>query len=645
MNTGNSWDDSFVNDQPNGQQIIQLNQLNNNSPHQIYENTHQKHRTNKLDYRPSTRTVSSGDSCYSDRYVSSDDDNSAEDDLDIGHELDDEFNCSIDQNENSLNSSVNSDKSSTLRQTLSKARYHLSFDKWKNHNQNHSISHLSSGGVGGSGGNNNNNIVYSPNNSNTMPATTATPSTSSPNTTNESFSRLSRWFSIRRGSVNQYDMRGVNGIEKEHNRRNSIDHVDLSSLPPPNKVGSVGKKMSKLLESEEDPLAYAIEGFNMTRNNGTLEKAQLERRQNPPELPPPPLNLSPQQQKRRHIVAAIVHSENNYVAALQRLVNGYKKPLEESNPPILNHSKIGTLFHRLPEILQLHTLFRIALADYVRNWDKDERIGDVFVASFSKSIVLEVYSNFINNFSIAMDLARSEAKRKSALADFLKVKQISAHDRLSFFGLMVKPVQRFPQFILFLQDLLKHTPQGHHDRMSLQLALTQLESLAEMLNERKREAEQYQAFREMLAQISGSFNIRSLLPTSAGSSANNTPDITNRNRYLLREDNVTQLEFNQSGLLVKSKKRRLLLLNDKVVCVSVAPKQSSDFGATEKLTFKWMYPVQDVEILDNNQSTTLSRILTAGMLSVTNRRSNVIIKKFILNILSYKFIEKSRFFF
>lgn len=50
-----------------------------------------------------------------------------------------------------------------------------------------------------------------------------------------------------------------------------------------------------------------------------------------------------------------------------------------------------------------------------------------------------------------MDLAKMEAKRKSALADFFKVKQISAHDRLSFFGLMVKPVQRFPQFILFLQ--------------------------------------------------------------------------------------------------------------------------------------------------------------------------------------------------
>lgn len=200
-----------------------------------------------------------------------------------------------------------------------------------------------------------------------------------------------------------------------------------------------------------------------------------------------------------------------------------------------------------------------------------------------------------------MELAKMEAKRKSALADFFKVKQISAHDRLSFFGLMVKPVQRFPQFILFLQvssfvvcpmnaslsniellqDLLKHTPQDHHDRMSLQLALTQLESLAEMLNERKREAEQYQAFKEMLGHISGTFNTRSLSSTG------------NRHRYLLREDNLTQIEFNHSGFIVKSKPRRLLLLNDKVICVSVAPRQSQDFGATEKLTFKWICPVTD----------------------------------------------------
>jgi len=276
---------------------------------------------------------------------------------------------------------------------------------------------------------------------------------------------------------------------------------------------------------------------------------------------------------------------------------------------VLNPVKIATLFHCLPDILHSHKLFRISLAECVRNWDRDEKIGDCFVSAFGKPQLLEIYSGFINNFSAAMELAKMEEKRKSALADFFKVKQISAHDRLSFFGLMVKPVQRFPQFILFLQDLLKYTPQGHHDRMSLQLALSQLELLAELLNESKREAEQYQAFKEMLGHISGTFNARSLSLSSVSVSDSAGG---HRPRYLLREDNVTHMEFNQAGFIVKCKQRRLLLLNDKVICVSVAPKQSHDFGATEKLTFKWMFPVNDVEIVDNSTSATLSRILTAG---------------------------------
>lgn len=117
---------------------------------------------------------------------------------------------------------------------------------------------------------------------------------------------------------------------------------------------------------------------------------------------------------------------------LSRRAQDYKKPLEDSNPPILNSSKIAILFHRLPEILHCHTLFRIALSECVRNWDQEEKVADAFIASFGKPIILEIYSGFINNFSAAMELAKSEAKRKSALADFFKVKQISARSTFLF---------------------------------------------------------------------------------------------------------------------------------------------------------------------------------------------------------------------
>ncbi len=347
------------------------------------------------------------------------------------------------------------------------------------------------------------------------------------------------------------------------------------------------------------------------------------RRCQPPALPPAPTNLTSAQLKRRHIISSLVHSENNYVASLQRLVNDYKKPLEDSNPPIVSSSKVSIMFHRVPDILQCHTLFRIALSEAIKNWDKEEKIGDVFVANFSKALVLEIYSDFINNFTAAMECAKQESKRKSALADFLKVKQITAHDRVSFFGLMVKPVQRFPQFILLLQDLLKETPPGHPDRMALQLALTTLESLAEMLNERKREAEQFAAFRDKLRSISGKLSTprpsSSDLLNNENSMHHQGHQGGNGGRFLLREDDVMQLEFNTQGLFSRSKPRRLILLNDLLVCVAVNgrssevdPSSSISTSANERLTLKWAVPVSDVEVIDGAAGGTLARVLAYG---------------------------------
>lgn len=59
----------------------------------------------------------------------------------------------------------------------------------------------------------------------------------------------------------------------------------------------------------------------MEEETSFLNCTPQQRRQLPPTLPPAPPNLTPQQVKRRMIVAAIVHSENSYVATLQKLVN------------------------------------------------------------------------------------------------------------------------------------------------------------------------------------------------------------------------------------------------------------------------------------------------------------------------------------
>ena len=105
-----------------------------------------------------------------------------------------------------------------------------------------------------------------------------------------------------------------------------------------------------------------------------------------------------------------------------------------------------------------------------------------------------------------------------------------------------------------------------------------------------------QAFRETLRRLNGKFSMRSLADT---------------NRYLLREDNATRLEFGTNGTITKSKSRRLVLLNDLVVCVSVAGKTAEEASAPDRLTLKWSVPVTDVEIQETSTSLTLSHVITA----------------------------------
>ncbi|KPJ08449.1 Rho guanine nucleotide exchange factor 10-like protein [Papilio machaon] len=396
------------------------------------------------------------------------------------------------------------------------------------------------------------------------------------------------------------------------------DTDKMPKLPEIIQVLSVSDAKMFCVKILHDKAQYAMTTFDLEEDMFSCGGEVRGGRVPPPSLGPPPDALTAVQLRRRHVVAAIIHSENSYVATLQRLVNDYKKPLEESSPAILNASKIQTLFHRLPDILQCHLHFRTALADCAATWDRDEKIGEVFLNAFSKAVVLDVYSDFINNFSVAMELAKMESKRKSALADFFKVKQISAHDRLSFFGLMVKPVQRFPQFIMFLQDLLKHTPPGHADRVALQRALTRLEALAEALNERKRDAERTQAFRAALRRLTrgGVAGAGGAGGTARFGAARLLASRADR-RHLLRQDDLLQLEFNQSGALTKCKPRRLLLLNDLVVCVSVGAG-----GDAERLGLKWAHPVHDVDVLDTGTSPTLSRVLAQGMNRSGSLRSN-----------------------
>uniref|UniRef100_A0A671MGQ0 Rho guanine nucleotide exchange factor 10-like n=1 Tax=Sinocyclocheilus anshuiensis TaxID=1608454 RepID=A0A671MGQ0_9TELE len=305
---------------------------------------------------------------------------------------------------------------------------------------------------------------------------------------------------------------------------------------------------------------------------------------------------------RRCILEMILESEKNYLEALKRILEQYEKSLAEIEPRLLSDRKRKVVFYRIREILQCHALFQMALASRVSDWDELEMIGDVFVASFSKSMVLDAYSEYVNNVSLAMGVVRKSCAAKPSFLDFLKHRQETSKDHLTLYGLMMKPIQRFPQFILLLQDMLKNTPVGHPDRLPLQMALTELETLAEKLNERKREADQRCEIRH-IAKAMNEHYLSKLL--SSGS------------RYLIRSDDVVETVYNDRGEIIKTKERRIFLLNDVLMCatpnwrydplhtsINCDNCQSELFSVPsgQRFLLKWSVPLSLVEVVEFGSS-------------------------------------------
>ncbi|KAM9635555.1 rho guanine nucleotide exchange factor 10 isoform 3-T3 [Trichechus inunguis] len=303
-------------------------------------------------------------------------------------------------------------------------------------------------------------------------------------------------------------------------------------------------------------------------------------------MTPMPEGLSQQQVVRRYILGSVVDSEKNYVDALKRILEQYEKPLSEMEPKILSERKLKMVFYRIKEILQCHSMFQIALASRVSEWDSVEMIGDVFVASFSKSMVLDAYSEYVNNFSTAVAVLKKTCATKPAFLEFLKQCQESSPDRITLYSLMMKPIQRFPQFILLLQDMLKNTSKGHPDRLPLQMALTELETLAEKLNERKRDADQ----RCEIKQIAKAINERYLNKL-----------LSSGNRYLIRSDDMIETVYNDRGEIVKTKERRIFMLNDVLMCATVSARTSHESNAmistSQRYLLKWSVPLGHVEVI------------------------------------------------
>ncbi|XP_073324983.1 rho guanine nucleotide exchange factor 10-like protein [Pagrus major] len=390
--------------------------------------------------------------------------------------------------------------------------------------------------------------------------------------------KTKRELAMRLSGKHNYDIK-VQQLMKAA-RSGTKDGLEKTKIAVMRKVSFLQRKDQ--LEEEDDA--------------GYLDVAMSEERHPPPQLSPMPEGLTSHQVVRRHILGSIIQSERSYLESLRRILQEYHRPLMEADPRILSPRKIRPIFYRIREITQCHSMFQIALASRVAEWDSSEKIGDLFVASFSKSMVLDVYSDYVNNFTNAMALIKKACMSKPAFLEFLKKKQASSVDRITLYGLMVKPIQRFPQFILLLQDMLKNTPKGHVDRLPLQLALTELEMLAEKLNEQKRVADQIAETQQLARSVSDRL-LSKQLNSEQGS--------------LVLCETLIETVYGERGQVLKSKERKVFLFDDVLICANINVKGPPDISSLvpigPKYTMKWSAPLQQVQVVEVGQEGSQSK--------------------------------------
>lgn len=102
--------------------------------------------------------------------------------------------------------------------------------------------------------------------------------------------------------------------------------------------------------------------------------------------------------------------------------------------------------------------------------------------------MLESYIAFVNNWNKAKDAIRTTKTTRPAFAKFLDTMARDHKGKLSLDTLLIKPVQKFPNYELIFQRLCKHTDADHPDFSVCQEALKLVHDILVQLNCKEREA-------------------------------------------------------------------------------------------------------------------------------------------------------------
>ncbi|XP_069615525.1 rho guanine nucleotide exchange factor 17 [Ranitomeya imitator] len=301
---------------------------------------------------------------------------------------------------------------------------------------------------------------------------------------------------------------------------------------------------------------------------------------------------------RKHVFLTLLDTEQSYVESLRTLMEGYMKPLKQpENSFLCDPSLVDEIFDHIPELLEHHEQFLEQVSYCMQNWADIQTVGDILGQSFSKEILVSIYSAYIDNFLNAKDAVRIAKEARPAFIKFLEQCTRENKEKQALSDLMIKPVQRIPRYELIVKDLLKHTPEDHPDHLCLLGAQRNIKQLAERINKGMRSAEEAERDTRILQEIEAHIEGMEDLPVPF--------------RRFVRQEMVVEVKA-----VGGKKDRSLFLFTDLLLCTTLKRKSGSlrrssmnlytaasviDIASKYKLL--WKLPLEDVDVVKGTSQT------------------------------------------
>jgi hypothetical protein len=218
---------------------------------------------------------------------------------------------------------------------------------------------------------------------------------------------------------------------------------------------------------------------------------------------------------RRRIAEELLTTEFSYGDGLGHLISTFRASCEEvvggtltwdgktatqhslalpprhRTPLSLTKELLQDIFCNVESILLLHSLVLSQLEKRINHeWGhSSSRIGDVFTSLAEQ---FKVYIQYVNNYDHAVTLLRELRSKDPKLDSFLRHKTLSLTGSFACLPLesfLILPVQRLPRYEMLLKDLLKNTWPEHPDYTQLERGSKLVKTMANSINESKRESE------------------------------------------------------------------------------------------------------------------------------------------------------------